>query len=160
MIRSARGAVLLEMVIALAIFVGGAAMLSQLQTNVNRSLERARLSNEAADLARKALAELEAGIITLSDVRTMRVRTELSIDRMERRAELDEQIESAAWQLDVRTERSPYRGLTLVELAVVHVENPSDHALEESREGEVRVTLRQLMRLREESDDAEGETPP
>jgi hypothetical protein len=155
------GAVLFEMVLALALFVAGAAMLSQVQTSVAQSLERARLSTQATDLATKALAELEAGIITLADLRTMRLRTERSTGRMERRVDVEDIDQPSPWTLSVRTERSPYSGLTLVEVTVAYVEgNPAQVAarnveLGEAADGsQVRITIRQLMRLR---DELEGE---
>lgn len=154
MIVPRRAAVLLEMVIALAIFVTGATMLTQLQTSITRSLDRARLSTEAADLARKTLAELEAGIIELADLRTMRVRTEQSKDRMEREFDADELGEPSPWRLSVHTERSPYEGLTLVALTVAHVGETGATTAptfdEPTSRNEVRVTIRQLMRLRDE----------
>ena len=158
-----RGAVLFEMVLALALFVAGAAMLSQLQTSVSQSLERARLSMQASDLATKALAELEAGIITLADLRTTRIRVERSADRMDRRVDLDELAQPSPWRLDVRTERSPYAGLTLVEVTVAYVEESDRVAVGPSPEedvtdgDQVSVTIRQLVRLRDSDGDGGAE---
>jgi len=151
------------MVLALALFVAGAAMLTQLNSSVARSLERSRLSIESADLARKALAELEAGIITIADVRTARLHTEQSVGRMDRAADMDELAEPSPWQVSVRTERSPYSGLTLVELTVAYVgEARASSAMRgfstdvPDDSEEVRTTIRQLMRLRDDSASAEG----
>ncbi len=157
-----RASVLLEMVLALAIFVIGAAMLSQLQTSVLHGLERARLSAEATDLARRTLAEIELGLVTIADLRTLPVRTEQSVTRDERReAKLENLNAPSPWRLDVKTERSPYAGLTLVEVTVSHVveapapgERRQGARAEDDDSDSVRVTLRQLIRLRAPGEDS------
>lgn len=155
-----RGAVLLEMLIAMALFVGAASMLSQLQASINNSLERARLRVEAMDLARKALAELEAGIITVSDLRSLHLRTEQSTLRQDRALSTEDLANPSPWIASVRTERSPYEGLTLVELTVTHTDRPGERALvrdfgpdEEREADDVTVTVRQLVRLRDDADE-------
>jgi type II secretory pathway pseudopilin PulG len=157
--------VLLEMVIAMSIFVGGAALLSQLHSSITHAIERARLTTEATDLARKALAELETGIITVADLRTLRVCTERSVSRQERDSSAEEMSPPTPWQLSVRTERSPYAGLTLVELTVTYVEPGAEAAFvnefggdERQHADNVRVTLRQLIRLRDDGGDETSST--
>ncbi len=59
-----RGAVLLEVVLALVLFVGAAAVITGgLNTSVN-SVERLRLNTHAANLATSVLAELQLGART------------------------------------------------------------------------------------------------
>lgn len=158
-----RGAVLLEMLIAMALFVGAASMLSQMQTSIADSLERARLTMEATDLARKALAELEAGIITVPDLRTAHLRTEQSTSRQDRRIGTEDITQPSPWQVTVRTQRTEYAGLTLVELTMTHAEDAGretvarDFAPETpANADDISITIRQLMRLRRDSGDDEG----
>jgi len=158
-----RGAVLLEMLLAMALFVASAAMLSQLHASITGGIHRASLRIEAADLARRALAELELGIVTISDLRTMRWRTEQVQSRQDRTLGMEDLAEPASWHVQVHTERTPYPGLTLIELTVMHIEaDGADAAWRASAQGElqtggeVRVTLRQLIRL--QSEDGESET--
>lgn len=62
--RLRRGAVLLEIMVALAIFVGAGAVVLGSVININRSLAASRDRQVAIDIARSKMAELEAGITT------------------------------------------------------------------------------------------------
>src|SRR5512141_793697 len=60
------GAVLLEVVLALVLFVGAAAVLTSGLSSSLDSLERLRLNTHAADLAVSVVSELQMGIKSLA----------------------------------------------------------------------------------------------
>lgn len=62
-----RGAVLLEVVMALLLFVAAAAIISGGMNSSLNSVERMRLTTHAANLAVSVLSELQLGIRTLSN---------------------------------------------------------------------------------------------
>ena len=61
-IAEATGAVLLEVVLALVLFVAAAAIVTQALNNSVNSVERMRLRAEAADLSVTLLSEIELGL--------------------------------------------------------------------------------------------------
>jgi len=126
---SRRGDVLLEVMVALAVFVVGAALLLATATETLAALERAERRERATDLARSALARLEAGLVNIQDLRAGR----------------SEQEEGGAWgddllTLSVRTRRTEWPGLSLIEVRVRDVGAPA--------EGAPLCTIRQLVELR------------
>lgn len=137
------GGVLLEVLVAIAIFVAAALSILEISRQAQRSLDRAAMLDRAADLAATSMAELQLGLVTLAD---LRAGTETS------RPEFGAFVEDLALprlRVEASTERSPYAGLTELELRVFD----SEHA---APDGSARVlfTLRQLLVLHE---DAEGE---
>jgi type II secretory pathway pseudopilin PulG len=64
--RGQAGAVLLEVVLALVLFVGAAAVLTSGLSSSLDALERLRFNTHAADLAVSVLSELQLGIKTLA----------------------------------------------------------------------------------------------
>src|ERR1043165_8910114 len=64
-----RGAVLFEVMLAVALFGGAAAFTLAAVRSVFASLDRVRLQQEAVDVAASTMAQLEAGAVTLADVR-------------------------------------------------------------------------------------------
>jgi len=72
--RGARGGVLLELLVAIAIFAAGAAMtLSALQSALD-AVRRAEERAMAEDLAASRLAELDAGLVSIGELRSDRGR--------------------------------------------------------------------------------------
>ena len=64
-----RAAVLLEVLVSLALFVGAASfVLTALHTSLS-GLARAEEESFAVDLARSRLAELELGLVSMADLR-------------------------------------------------------------------------------------------
>ena len=142
--RSPRGDVLLEVLIALAVFAVGAALLLATAQEALAALARAERREQAIDLARSAVARLEAGIINLQDLRSG------SAAGDEPGAWKDD-----AFEIDFRSERTEWSGLVLVELRVRDAEAPADAA--------ALCTLRQLVRVgrdTEEGMDAEPSSTP
>jgi type II secretory pathway pseudopilin PulG len=133
--RLRRGGILLEVVLAISLFAGAAAFALASVRSVFSTLEQARLLQEAIDLARSKMSELELGLITLADLRGNEPQRIGSFDFRG-----DGQGAGPAWQIDVTTQRTEFTGLSLVELTVAQTEPV---------EQPTRYTLRQLMSLRD-----------
>ena len=125
---------LLEVMLSIALFVGAAAFCLAASRSLFSSLDRAGRRHRAADLARSKLAELEAGLTSIQDLRG---EWRGDVGSRTRDATSLGDTAPAHWQMDVRTVPSPYRGLALVELTVSEEPDP------------VSFTLRQLMALRQ-----------
>lgn len=112
--RTPRGAILLETLVALALFVGAASFTLAALTSVTSRLERARRDTAALDLAQSKLAELEAGLVDLADLRDgeAALRTVGSV-------EFDESGPlGLQWTLDLETRRTEFTGLVHVRITV------------------------------------------
>lgn len=111
------GLILLEVIVALAVFVAAAAMTLQITSSLLDSLHRARTTQMAEDIALSLMAELEAGLITLRDMRTGATATVRGLTTME-----DEPAENdPIFELEVIARRSEYAGLSYVELSVTEI---------------------------------------
>lgn len=146
---SRRGGILLETVLALALFAGGAIFVLQSVRDGIAALDRSRNRQEAVDLARSAIARLEAGLINLEDLRQGQL-VEGSGDWFDDGAfgESNGGDISTRYVIEALTSRSPYPGLTLVEVRISAAE-----AGDGSRPGPLLCTLRQLVRLRQGAED-------
>ena len=69
MIRRRRGAILLEVMLAIGLFAGAGAFCLGVTKSLFSALERTDRRRLAIDLARSKMAELEAGLITVQDLR-------------------------------------------------------------------------------------------
>jgi hypothetical protein len=138
-----RGAMLLEVMLSLALFVGAATFCIAVTRSLFSSLDQAGRRHFAADIARSKLAELEAGMTSIQDLRG---EWRGNVGSRSRDASALGQTAAPRWQLDVRTSPSPFRGLALVELTV-----SEDPAVAPDPVG---FTLRQLMALREQDVEA------
>lgn len=127
--RAARGALLFEMLIALAVFIATAlaimAAVRQGQQSLMRTIDRAR----AADLARSAAAEIAAGIATADELDGP-VETESAADPTAMPAE------PTGWELEIEPGLAGEFGLTLITVTASHIDKPS-----------VRHTTRRLTTL-------------
>lgn len=119
--RPVAGAILLETLLAIALFAGAALFVIGALRDSAAATERAALRTRAADLARTALSEIEAGLASESEV----VRRESGVDD--------------GLRLEVRTAPSAFEGLTLVEVAVRADAGDGGES--------ILVTLRQLVRM-------------
>jgi hypothetical protein len=140
--RSRRGGVLLEILLAIGLFIGAGAFVLGASHNAIAALERSRKTLAALDLARSKLAELEAGLISLEELRVGEIDDVGSI-------ELDDagNSEPMQWQFDLKTQRTEFPGLTLVQLTVTEVSPAGTRG--RSDESAASATLRQLMPLRD-----------
>lgn len=134
-----RGAILLEILISLALFVTAGSIILVSSTSMSAALVRSRDRQIAADLAGTKMAELEAGLTTAE-------RLNDSFVDMALISESDSvRFESAAaqprrWRVVVETEPSRFRSLTNVTIRIF------DAASRAGRETELAV-LHQLVRL-------------
>lgn len=118
-----RGAVLFEIMLAVALFGGAAAFTLAAVRSALATLDQTQRQQEAVDLARSKLAELDAGIITEFDVHGNWV---------------------DGWLLELQTRRTEFTGLSLIELTVREHPDPAGPPPSDA----VSYTLRQLMELR------------
>lgn len=138
------GGVLLEVLLSIALFVGAAAFTLGTTRSVLVALDRAGREAMALDLARARMSELEAHLVTLSELRE----DARGIFRVGSVELLDPTSADPgmSWELTLRTERSAYTGLTLVEITV----EEAGADVDEDSPQRARATLRQLVALREE----------
>ncbi len=138
-----RGAALLECVLALALFVAcGMAVLAMVDHAVD-SVASTRDAEQAADIARSAMARIEAGLSTPQALNGPVV--SWGGDEQGQKIE-NTTASSAAWSLEIETEPSQFEGLTKVTVrAIKQAGGRGDQEL-------ASYTLHQLVRLTEKSD--------
>ncbi len=158
--RTRRGGVLFEAMLAIALFVGAASFTLASVRNVTRALERSRMLQEAVDIARSRMAELEAGLITLG---ALRGETDVG-DGYEQRSgafTLDNEgfsMSRPRWRLEIATSRTTFPNLTLVELTVIENRDEAGQGAADAANA-MRYTLRQLVALRDDESEAFEEDP-
>ncbi len=141
-------AVLLEVMVATAIFVMAAlAILGSLNDGVGR-VRRVNDTIKACDLARSTMSRLEAGIAMPEALQgpVPEWEPEESLEGFDERPR-----EPSGWELRIATNPSDFAGLTEVSVTAVRVD-PIDAATELAS-----YTLVQLVRLREPAEDTIGE---
>jgi hypothetical protein len=147
-----RGAVLFELLVSIAIFLTASAFTLGAVRSVVGTLDRSRREAIAVDIACSKMAELEAGLITLSDLRLSEGRV-VSVGSFEALAEDDmHDLNPFAREWEITAESSPteFEGLTLIELTVAEVVD----AYADDDDPAVSFTLRQLVALIEEEAEA------
>lgn len=132
------GAVLLEVLLSLALLVAAGLTIIGLASQAAGSVERARDRALGLDLARSAMAEIEAGI----------VRPETMGGPVESRVGVGD------WGLEVETEPSQFTGLTLVKVRAIRYAAAGSEAEASS------VTLQQLVRIGDDAEGGSGEELP
>ncbi|MBT8485704.1 MAG: hypothetical protein HKO59_10725 [Phycisphaerales bacterium] len=130
-----RGGILLEVLLALGIFVTTGIFALGASRTALGAMTRARDEALAEDIARSKLAELEAGLVSVAELREGAIDRVGSIDVMDTR--LAEQ-----WEIDLQTERTAHRGLTLVTITVRQVPP-----------GEISGRFQSLVALRESEEE-------
>lgn len=134
-----RGAILLEILISLALFVTAGSIILVSSTSMSAALVRSRDRQIAADLAATKLSELEAGLTTAERLNDsfadMALISESAAVRFESGAS-----QPKRWRVAVETEPSRFRSLTSVTIRIF------DASGRAGREAELAV-LHQLVRL-------------
>ena len=151
-----RGAILFEVLVAVALFAAVGVAVTTSMRSARAGLIAVDREQQAADLARSLMSALEMGETNINELREGLPRTLGSNDAFAE--ELDEALDrgEAGWSLDVRTIRSPHPDLTLVELTVRSIppgsapDSPDAAAVSEA----VSFTLSQLLQLRETDPEA------
>ncbi len=157
---SRRGALLLEVLIALSIFVGAAGVALAALSSIRLELRKQEDRRAAIDVAISRLVELEAGITTVERLNDAEYDSAEESFNATGDVEFDErEVGPKRWRIEVMTEASRFEGLTLVTLRVYDTQR----ALSE-REERPTVTLYQLIRLErggagEPADFEEAEVP-
>jgi hypothetical protein len=150
----ARGGVLFEVLLSIALFVGASTFALGATSNVLRAIDRAQRRAFAIDLACSKMAELEAGHITTADLDS---EADIAVGSMEPaavdEATSDPAVRSVEWVFEVRTSPTEFTGLSLVELTVSEMRP----AWEADDDDLVSFTLRQLVALREDDESVEYE---
>lgn len=157
------GGILLEVMLALALLVMGSMTILGAMSQSIRSLEATRLKQQAADLARSAMARIEAGIATpdtlQGPVPAWESDPESGADELNGDAFPDEfglaagvgRSEDSGWELEIDTSPSPFAGLAIVRVrALRRASVDSDRILGQ-------YTLEQLVRLGALETDEAGE---
>ncbi len=146
-----RGAILMETMLALSVFVAAGASIFTLVEGSLTSLERTRLAELAADHARSAMAKIEAGIATPQTLNgPMRGWRDEAVERGDLGpAAFDEDARPTAWELEIDTEPSEFPGLTRVSVTALR-RGGGDQIV-------ASYTLRQLVRLSARAEDKAGD---
>jgi hypothetical protein len=153
-VRADWGGVLFEVMLAIGLFAGAAAFTLAAVRSVHLTLDRSQKQQQAIDLARTRMAEFEAGLLTLGDLRGESAGAADSPAKAARDAGgFDEQASptETRWRMEVSTARTEFAGLTLVEVAVIARLPP---AAEAAGANPIRFTLRQLVAVRADDGDA------
>lgn len=145
---SARGGILFEIMLSIAIFAGAALFTLRAVSNALVAFDRSARRQQAMDVARSTLAELEVDLITIADLRD-RAERDLSRNASPRRDRLSPQSDERHWIIEIETERTEYADLTLVALIVRESSGEDSVGLDE--DNAISITLRQLMALQTEA---------
>ncbi len=146
-----RAWVLLEVMLAISIFTMAALVVLSVMGQAARNVEITRLELESLDLARSAMARLEAGLKSADELRGPVPRwNQHETDPGVAAAFEDDLPEPSGWELEIETEPSSFAGLTLVSVTAQR----RDEATGLSSFG---TTLRQLVRLSARSEDTIGQ---
>jgi hypothetical protein len=133
--------------LSIALFAGAGAFALGATRGVFARLDRIQREHMALDLARSKLAALEAGLTNLAELREGEIGGIGSIEDLGLDEDASIDANAPIWIIDIVTERSEFRGLTLVELTVR--EEPLGFATTDD-DDLVSATIRQLVRLRGE----------
>jgi hypothetical protein len=156
-IGGARGWVLLEMLVALAVFTMTALAVLGAMDRGLRSAERTRDSARAVDLARTTMAKLEAGLGTVQSLSGPVPAWSPGLAggagfEDEAPAGFEESLPAESlWEVQIETRRSEFPGLTVVLVTAIKRAAPSSERVRAS------YTLGQLVRLGADEADTVGE---
>jgi hypothetical protein len=141
--------VLMEVVLALALIVTiGMAVLSAVSQSTG-ALKEARERQVGVDLARSAMAKLEAGLESTTTLSGPVPAWSEDVNL----AEMSDEWEETGWELLVEAEPSGFEGLTYVSVTARRVREFGG----EDDAGGISFTLRQLVRLAQKDEEGIGE---
>lgn len=138
-LRRGSGSVLLEVVVAVTVFIGAALAVMASVDRAVTALERTRGVQRAADLARTAMSQMEAGLgtpVTLNGPVSVWVMGEANAVPYSG----GNGAGDSGWELEIQTEPSEFVGLTKVTVT-------ASHRRDNSVSTDWSYTLRQLMDL-------------
>lgn len=134
---------LFEIMLSIALFVGAGTFCLAVTRSLFGALYRVQREQQALDLARSKLAELDAGLIGIQDLRG---EWSGAVGSYEPSADLAPDAAGRIWTFEMETTRSEHPGLSLVELTVTE---QSAELAGAGSAGGLSVTIRQLLPLRE-----------
>lgn len=144
-----RGGVLFEVMLSMTLFIGAAAFAMSASRSMLGDLHGMLLRQQAVDVARSKFAELQAGLISVQDLQGEQVRGLGSFEAFN-----EEPGAHPLWVIDVSTTRASFPGFSIVSLTVS--QETATATVTPNADG-VRITLRQVMQLREVNDEREYE---
>lgn len=130
----------------MALFIGAALVVLRVMGDARTSLQRSAVLQRAVDLAMTRVGELELGLVSLADLRSM--------GRQERGEFEDLEATEEPLGIRVRTERTQWDGLVLLELDVLDPER-----IDPMGDDFVVHSVRTLVRLSEETFDEFEDDP-
>ncbi len=146
---SRRGALLLEVMLSIALFVAAASFCLVATRSLFSALDRAERRQFVIDLARSKMTELDAGLIS---IQSLRGEWSGAVGSRPREESLEDEPGNARrLEIDVTTSRTEFQGLSLIELTVTEI--PDDGSVVDES-NTISFTLRQLVALREADADA------
>lgn len=154
------GIVLLELMVAVALFVGAGLAITNAMTLGVDSAIRAEREIAASDIARSAMAKIQAGISTPQTLSGEPVAWDedetvwegdrlVSADDLPAGRSTTGPVRTSGWVLSVNTEPSSFDGLSSV-IVEVRRADAADDSLPEA-------TLKRLVRLRDAPEDTAGD---
>lgn len=142
-----RGALLLEVILALTLFTTTALMLLAIVGRSLDALEEARHRQTACDLARSAMSRIEAGLASPESLNGPAQLFDQPIN-----APGDDAPTESDWELLVETEPSQFDGLTLITITARRTATSPSQPDESGGALRGDYTLRQLVKLRDSGD--------
>lgn len=144
-----RAWVLLEVMLALSIFTMAALVVLSVMGQAARNVELTREELTGLDLARSAIARLEAGLKSAEELRGPVPLWSQYETKPGAAAFEDDLPEPSGWELEIQTEPSAFAGLTLVEVTAQRRDEATGLT-------GYSTTLRQLVRLSARAEDTIG----
>lgn len=150
--RRRPGALLLETLLALAVFSASALAVLALANRAAGGLALAQDRVRACDLARSAIAQIEAGLGNAESLHGPVPSWRERVAAESGAAWFDESLPAeSGWELEVQTEPSQFDGLTLVRVrAILRASGDGDRVRAE-------YSMAQLVRLLDAADEGVGE---
>lgn len=152
-----RAALLLELLIALAIFVAASALVLSSMRTVSTRLLVSRDQQQAVDLALSKLAELEAGLITVETLDGAEFETALAGSEDDASNFDESDLGPKHWRIEVSSETSRFTDLSIVTLRVFNQRPIGGDGSGDEVEA---CVLRQLVRLGGGADREEFDRDP
>jgi type II secretory pathway pseudopilin PulG len=154
-VRRRRGGVLFEVIIAISLFVMAAITMLGAMSRAAAAVQRTRDEERAADLARSAIAMMEAGLASPESLNGPVSPAKAALGLAASEDALDSgsgamTMAASEWELEIQTEQTEWDGLTRV----------SVRAIKRATGGtgeRASYTLHQLVRLSEQAQDRAGE---
>ncbi len=157
--RRRRGGILFEVLLSIALFAGAGSVVLGITGSAIKQQELNTRRQQALDLGRSLMASLEAGLTTVADIRDGLPRKLGSISDYSERITDRADRGLPGWVTSIVTQRTEFPGLSLVEITV-REDMPGSRSValrdeaQAGADGPISVTVRQLVRLREEDPEA------